>query len=123
MSRNLRNNSSAPPIYPLPKQPRVNMAVSGAGEGAGALEVAEPVVIWNENPLTGNFYPGTVAGQNIFLEKKKGLATAEQLPLSNASAKDRGIFENERTAHGNCGHRSPNYVHSRGWKITDESHS
>ena len=54
-----------------------------AAAGAGA--VAAPVVIWNENPLTGNFNPGTVAGQKIFLEKTKGLATAGKLPLSNAS--------------------------------------
>ena len=52
-----------------------------AAAAAGAL-----VVIRNENPLTGNFNPGTVAGQKIFLEKTKGLATAGQFPLSNASA-------------------------------------
>ena len=57
-----------------------------AAAGSGAPAVAAPVVIWNENPLTGNFNPGTVAGQKIFLEKTKGLATAGQLPLSNASA-------------------------------------
>ena len=84
MSIKLCSNSSAPPIYPLPNQPRINMTAAGAGAGAPA--VATPVVIWNENPLTGNFNPGTVAGQKIFLEKTKGLATAEQLPLSNASA-------------------------------------
>ena len=77
MSRKLRRNSSAPPLFPLLNQPSINMA----SEGAGA-----PVVIWNENPLTGNFNPGTVAGQKIFLEKTKGMATAGQLPLSNASA-------------------------------------
>ena len=52
-----------------------------AASGAGA-----PVVIWNENPLNGNFNPGTVAGHKIFLEKTKGLASKGQLPLSNASA-------------------------------------
>ena len=57
-----------------------------AAAGAGAPAVAAPVVIWNEHPLTGNFNPGTVAGQKIFLEKTKGLATAGQLPLSNAPA-------------------------------------
>ena len=62
------------------------MAAAGAGAGAGAPEVTAPVVIWNENPLTGNFNPGTVAGQKISLEKTKGLATAGKLPLSNASA-------------------------------------
>ena len=36
--------------------------------------------------MTGNFNLGTVAGQKIFLEKKKRLVTAWQLPLSNASA-------------------------------------
>ena len=43
--------------------------------GAGAPAVVAPVVIWNENPLTGIFNLGTVAGQNISLEKTKGLAT------------------------------------------------
>ena len=54
--------------------------------GAGSPAVAARVVIWNENPLTRNFNPGTVAGQKISLEKTKGLATLGQLPLSNASA-------------------------------------
>ena len=62
------------------------MAAVGSGAGAGKPSVAAPVVIWNENPLTGNFNPWKVSGQKIFLEKKKGLATAGQLPLSNASA-------------------------------------
>ena len=57
-----------------------------AAAGVGAPAFAAPVVIWNENTLTGNFKPGTVAGQKIFLEKTNGLATAGQLPLSNASA-------------------------------------
>ena len=75
--KNLRRNSSAPPLFPLLDYSSINMAAAGAGA---------PVVIWNENPLTGNFNPGTVAGQKIFLERTKGLATAGQLPLSNASA-------------------------------------
>ena len=62
------------------------MAAAGVGVGVGAPAVAAPVVIWNDNPLTGNFNSGTVAGQKIFLEKTKDLVTAEQLPLSNASA-------------------------------------
>ena len=57
-----------------------------AAAGAGAPAVAAPVVIFNENPLTGNFNPGTVAGQNIFLEKTKVLATAGKLLLSIASS-------------------------------------
>ena len=86
MSRNLRSNSSAPPFFSIPNQLSIKMAVDGAGAGAVAPAVAAPVVIWNENPLTVNFNPVTVAGQKIFLEKKKVLATAGQLPLSNASA-------------------------------------
>ena len=82
MSRNLQSNSSAPPIFPVLNQPSINIASSGAGAPA----VAAPVVIWNENPLTGNFNPGMVAGQKIFLVNTKILATAGQLPLSNASA-------------------------------------
>ena len=58
MSINLRSNSSAPLLFPLIDQPSINMAAAGAGAPA----VAAPVVIWNENTLTGNFNPGTVAG-------------------------------------------------------------
>ena len=58
MSRNLRINSSVPPLFPLLDQPSINMAAAGAGA---------PVVIWNENPLTGNFNPGAVSGQKILL--------------------------------------------------------
>ena len=72
MSRKLRSNSSAPPLFPLIYQPSINMAAAGAG----APEVAAPVVIWNENPLTGNFNTWTVSEQKIFLEKTKRLATA-----------------------------------------------
>ena len=82
MSRKLPSNSSAPPLFPLLNKPSIKMAAAGVVAPA----VAAPVVIWNENPLTGNFNPGTVAGQNIFLERTNGLATAWQLPLSNASA-------------------------------------
>ena len=57
------------------------MAAAGAGAGAGEPAVAAPLVTWNENPLSGKFNPGTVAGLKIFLEKTKGMATAEQLPL------------------------------------------
>ena len=120
MSRNLCINSSAPPFFPLLNQPIINTTAAGAGAPA----VAAPVVIWNENPLTGNFNPGTVAGQKIFLEKTKGLATAGQLPLSNTSAtKIMFFFQYEITAHGNCCHRSPNCVYIWNWKLTNESHS
>ena len=88
MSRNFCSNSSAPPLFPLPDQPSINIAAEGAGSGAGAPEVVSPVVILNENPLNGNFNHGTVAGQKIFLEKKKVLATEGQLPLLNVSAKN-----------------------------------
>ena len=71
MSRNLRSNSSAPPLFPLPNQPSINMEAAGAGAVVGAPSVAAPVVIWNKNPLTGNFNPWTVAGKKIFLEKTK----------------------------------------------------
>ena len=85
MLRKLHSNSSASPLFILPNQPRINMAAVGAGAGAGVgvPAVAATVVIWNENPLTGNFNPGKVAGKKIFLEKTKGLATVGELPLLN----------------------------------------
>ena len=80
MPRNLRSNSTEPAIYPLanpiPNKPELNMA---------AEVPTAPAVVWTENLLTGNFDPGTVAGQKIFLENTKGLATLEQLPLMNST--------------------------------------
>ena len=70
MSRNLRSNSSAPPLFPLPDQPSINMAAAGSRTPS----------------VAGNFNPGKVAGHKIFLEKTKGLATSRKLPLSNTSA-------------------------------------
>ena len=52
MSKNLRGNSSAPPLFPLLDKPSINIAAAGAGA---------PVVIWKKNPLTGNFNSGKVA--------------------------------------------------------------
>ena len=73
MPINLCINSFAPPLFALLDQPSINMAATGAGA---------PVVTWK----IGSFNLGTVAGQKIFLEKTKGLSTAGNLPLSNASA-------------------------------------
>ena len=88
MSRNLCINSSAPPLFPLLDQPSINMAAAGAGAPA----VVAAVVISNENPLTGSFNPGKVAGHKIFLEKTKGLDEAGQLLLSKVSATKIMIF-------------------------------
>lgn len=84
MQRSLRSNSSAPAIYPFSNQAGTMAAAAGAG-GAPPVVVA-PSVSWNENPLTGNFNPGTSSGQKIFLEKTKGLATDKRLALTNSNA-------------------------------------
>lgn len=86
MSRSLRSNFNAPDIYPFNVvDPMVDAAaVAGGGAGGGA----PPVEVWTENPLTGNFNPGTTSGQKIFLEKTKGLATDKRLALSNSNAQE-----------------------------------
>ena len=82
MPRSLRSNFAAPDIFPLvPQQPiarppivRFQPAVIMATE------------VWTENPLTGNFNPGTTAGQKIFLEKTKGLSDDKRLALTNSNS-------------------------------------
>ena len=81
MSRQLRSNFDAPDIHPLPNQirinhpPQVNMA-------AAAPEV------WTENPLCGDFNPGTTTEQKIFMEKTKGLKASKRLALTSSDARD-----------------------------------
>ena len=36
--------------------------------------------------MTGNFNPGTTAGQKIFLEKTKGLSDDKRLALTNSNS-------------------------------------
>ena len=64
--------------------------MSNAGNNAappgGAGNVTAPVVVWTDNPFTSNFNPGTAVGQKIFLEKTKGLAAGDRLPLTRASS-------------------------------------
>ena len=60
MPRNLRSNHKAPNIFPfLQEQPIKIMAA--------VVPVVPPVVaptdIWKANPYTGDFNPGTAAGQ------------------------------------------------------------
>lgn len=86
MPRSLRSNSTAPEIYPFLNQAATIMAAAGTGAGGGPPAAAAPSVSWNENPLTGNFNPGTASGQKIFLEKTKGLDTDKRLALTNSNS-------------------------------------
>ena len=62
------------------------MASIPAPAGGGPVPPAPTVKVWTENPLTGDFNPGTVSGQKIFLEKTKGLDTDKRLALTNSNA-------------------------------------
>jgi hypothetical protein len=42
--------------------------------------------VWTENPLTGNFNPGSTSGQKIFIEKTKGLEASKRLALTNSNS-------------------------------------
>jgi hypothetical protein len=44
--------------------------------------------VWTTNPFCGDFNPGTKQGRSIFVEKTKGLATADRLDLSKKYATD-----------------------------------
>ncbi len=84
MQRQLRSNSTAPPIFPLGTAQ--TMADDPATGGGAPAPPVPPVEVWTENPLTGNFNPGTTSGQKIFLEKTKGLAPDKRLALTNSNA-------------------------------------
>ena len=44
--------------------------------------------VWKTNPFKGDFNPGTKAGQQIFVEKTKGLPEADRMALSKANASE-----------------------------------
>ena len=70
------------------------VAVVGAGAALVASLTPARIKIWTENPLTGNFNPGTTSGQKIFLEKTKGLDADKRLALTNSNlAKIMAILE------------------------------
>ena len=88
MQRSLRSNSTAPSIFPIRNQETPTMADGVAAGGAAALMPPPParIEVWTENPLTGNFNPGTTSGQKIFLEKTKGLEANKRLALTNSNS-------------------------------------
>mmetsp|Transcript_19321 Transcript_19321/g.34923 ORF Transcript_19321/g.34923 Transcript_19321/m.34923 type:complete len:132 (+) Transcript_19321:14-409(+) len=88
MQRSLRSNSTAPAIFPIRNQETPTMADGLAAGGAAALMSPPParIEVWTENPLTGNFNPGTTLGQKIFLEKTKGLDADKRLALTNSNS-------------------------------------
>ena len=87
MQRSLRSNSTAPTIFPIRNQVTPTMADGVAAGGAAALMPPPParIEVWTENPLTGNFNPGTTSGQKIFLEKTKSLDADKRLALTNSN--------------------------------------
>ena len=78
MQRSLRSNS---------RNQETTMADATAAGGAAAVMPPPPASneVWTENPLTGNFNPGTTSGQKIFLEKTKGLEASKRLALTNTN--------------------------------------
>ena len=87
MQRSLRSNSAAPAIFPI-RNRETTMADGVAAGGAAALVPPPPArnEVWTENPLTGNFNPGSTSGQKIFLEKTKGLEASKRLALTNSNS-------------------------------------
>ena len=87
MQRSLRSNLAAPAIFPIRNQ-ETTMADATAAGGAAAVMPPPPArnEVWTENPLTGNFNPGTTSGQKIFLEKTKGLEANKRLALTNTNS-------------------------------------
>ena len=93
MSRELRSNTTVPDIFPIPETRRtrqtertVTMIDAAGAAGAAAEATTSTPVIWLKNPLQGNFNPGTVSGQKIFLEKTKCLDADKRLNLTNTDA-------------------------------------
>ena len=85
MPPNLRSNSTAPDILPFGTAQNKNRIVIMAVVTVPPVATAE---VWSENPLTGDFNPGTSAGQKIFLEKVKGPSEDKQVPLTSSRSAD-----------------------------------
>ena len=87
MPRSLRSNYSAPDIFPfVVQQPMADLPLAGPPIVINAPAAIMATEVWTENPLTGDFNPGTTAGQKIFLEKTKGLAADKRLALTNSNS-------------------------------------
>ena len=79
--------------YPTNRRTNRNMAAAvppagggaGAGAGAGAPPAPAPE-IWTENPIQGNFNPGTKSGAEIFKLKSQGLPQDKRLSLDKKDA-------------------------------------
>ena len=85
MPRSLRSNSTAPDIRPFVNpQPRPVIRNVRTANMAAVVPPTAPSVIWSENPLPGDFNPGTPSGQKIFLEKVKGPPEDKRVPLMNS---------------------------------------
>eukprot|EP00956_Cyclotella_meneghiniana_P036770 scaffold130371_cov40-Cyclotella_meneghiniana.AAC.2 len=73
--RNLRSNSSAPPIFPIGNTIYDTTATTMSGNALAPAPAAATTTTeeeWTTNPYTHNFNPGTTAGNKIFIEKSKG---------------------------------------------------
>ena len=84
-------------------QAQVNSAITTTM--TAPAKVAE---IWTTNPFCGDFNPGTKQGHSIFVEKTKGLATADRLDLSKKYATDlHRYFRAREDIMGDCIRKVP----------------
>ena len=71
--------------------------------------------VWTTNHFCGDFNPGTKQGHSIFVEKTKGLATADRLDLSKKYATDLHKYYRAREdIMGNCVRKVPSGYHNDG---------
>ena len=71
---------------------------AGAGAGAGAPPAPAPE-IWTENPIQGNFNPGTKSGAEIFKLKTQGLPQDKWLSLGKKDALSFRLFLEAKKNH------------------------
>ena len=110
--RNLRSNSTPPPIFPIGRTVYENMTQSSTPTGSGnqpaTNTVQAPTVTWTTNPFVQNFNPGTTSGNKIFVEKSKGPSDGVRIGDSvDQATKLLDFLKQKKSSFGTCVNRVP----------------
>lgn len=100
MARNLRSNSTAPPIFPIQSDlgpVNLTMAAPNPNPAPPVAQAAPVPVIWAEDPDTDDFNPGTATGQKIFEQRARGHPDGKLFSNSFEDTKEFPTFLHSRS--------------------------
>ncbi len=98
MVRSTRSNFTAPEIWPI--QPVEHLQASNLNP---RIMAAPTPIEWKTNPFSSSFNPATKIGQQIFIEKTKGLPDGTRYDLSKENASElHQFFKTRQATLGKC---------------------